>query len=233
MINDQQIQEIQKILNYKFKNNQNLKNSLTHPSIYKNIKSFNKKKYNEFERLEFLGDRVLGLVVASIIFNKYKKYNEGELSKKFSYLVQRDFLYKIALELNLEVFLKFNKQPKNNIRLNKSIFADTIESIIGAIFLDSGFKNSYIFIEKFWGPHIDEIITVDHDPKTQLQEISQKKLKKLPEYKLIKKIGPSHFPKFTVMINALNFKNITAQGGSIREAEKKAATKILKLLHEK
>ena len=97
MITVRQINKIQKILQYQFKNIENLKNSLTHPSIFK-FKEKPKDKYiYEFERLEFLGDRVLGLVVASLIFKKFKDYNEGDLSKKFSFLVQREFLYKIAL----------------------------------------------------------------------------------------------------------------------------------------
>ena len=96
MIKAKQIQEIQNILHYKFKNLNNLKSSLIHPSSFKSNKKIKNIYIYEFERLEFLGDRVLGLVVAFLIFNMFKDYNEGDLSKKFSFLVQRDFLYKIA-----------------------------------------------------------------------------------------------------------------------------------------
>ena len=99
-------------------NKQNLKNSLSHPSINKKIK-VKKNIVNEFERLEFLGDRVLGIVVASLLFNEFKNLNEGDLTKKFSFLVQKDFLYKISIELNLEKYLNYRKQSMN-ININKS-----------------------------------------------------------------------------------------------------------------
>ena len=233
MINAKQIQEIQNILHYKFKNLNNLKSSLIHPSSFKSNKK-NKNIYiYEFERLEFLGDRVLGLVVAFLIFNKFKDYNEGDLSKKFSYLVQRDFLYKIALKINLENYLVFNKQKKSDTRLNKSILADSFESLIGAIYIDGGYHKSYSFIKRIWTPYLNELITNELNPKSWLQEITQKKYNKLPEYLLIKKEGSSHSPKFTVSLTALNFKNIQAKGSSIREAEINAAKKVLSLLYEK
>ena len=233
MINAKQIQEIQNILHYKFKNLNNLKSSLIHPSSFKSNKK-NKNIYiYEFERLEFLGDRVLGLVVAFLIFNKFKDYNEGDLSKKFSYLVQRDFLYKIALKINLENYLVFNKQKKSDTRSNKSILADSFESLIGAIYVDGGYHKSYSFIKRIWTPYLNELITNELNPKSWLQEITQKKYNKLPEYLLIKKEGSSHSPKFTVSLTALNFKNIQANGNSIREAEINAAKKVLSLLDEK
>jgi len=233
MITVRQINKIQKILQYQFKNIENLKISLTHPSIFK-FKEKPKDKYiYEFERLEFLGDRVLGLVVASLIFKKFKDYNEGDLSKKFSFLVQREFLYKIALEIKLEDCLIFSKQKKMNSRFDKSILADSLESLIGAIYVDGGYNKSFIFIKRMWLSHLNKQISDDLDPKTKLQELTQKKYKKLPEYRLFKKEGPPHSPKFTISLNALSFKNIKAKGSSIRDAEKNAAKKILNLLNEK
>ena len=233
MINDKQIQDIQNVLQYKFKNIEILRSSLTHPSIFRKNKQYKEKNIYEFERLEFLGDRVLGLIIAFLIFNKFKDYNEGDLSRKFSYLVQREFLYKIALEINLENFLEFSKQKKYNIKSIKSILADSVESLIGAIYVDGGYKKSYTFIRRIWSPQLNKLITNEIDPKTKLQEITQKKYKKLPEYILIKKEGAPHSPKFTISLNALKFKNIQAKGDSIREAEKLAAKKVLNLLNEK
>ena len=233
MIVKKQIKNIQKILQYQFKNLENLKNCLTHPSIFK-YKEKSKVRYiYEFERLEFLGDRVLGLVVASLIFKEFKEYNEGDLSKKFSFLVQREFLYKIAIEINLEDYLDFSKQKKINSRFKKSILADSFESLIGAIYLDGGYNKSYSFIKRMWSPHLNKLTSDELDPKTKLQEITQKKYKKLPEYSLLKKEGPPHSPKFTISLNALTFSNIQAKGSSIRDAEKKAAKKILSLINEK
>ena len=123
------IEEIESILGYSFKIKKNLTNSLIHPSFNKNKKRKLLKKVNEFERLEFLGDRVLGIAIAFLIFKKFVNFDEGSLTKKLSYLVQRDFLYKIALELKLDEILYYSDK-KENTRMNKSIMADTVESLI-------------------------------------------------------------------------------------------------------
>ena len=190
-----------------------------------------KSDSSDFERLEFLGDRVLGLAVSSIIYKKYKNNNEGDLSKKLSYLVQKNFLYKISNNLCLEKILKYSFKKENN-KLNISIFADVVEALIGSIYLDGGYKASLKFIDKFWGPYFNIKTSSFQDPKTKLQEISQQKFKKLPEYKLSEKKGPSHSPTFTVTLKALNLNQIKAKGSSIREAEKNAAIIALKNIYE-
>ena len=113
-----------------------------------------------------------------------------------------------------------------------SILSDSVESLIGSIFVDGGYNSSYNFIKKFWSPYLDIQVSKTQDPKTLLQEISQQLSKKLPEYKLIKKKGPSHSPLFTINLNVLNLKKIKAQGSSIREAETKAAKEALKLIND-
>ncbi len=225
------IQEIEKKLKYKFKKKKLINDCFIHPSFLKKNKKLNNNFVHEFERLEFLGDRVLGIVIASLIFNKFNEYDEGTLSKKFSLLVQRDFLYKIALKLNLNDFVKVNN--KNfNLKSQKSILSDTLESIIGAIYIDGGFDSSRKFITSLWMPYLDLTPTNKSDPKSTLQEVSQKKYKKLPEYKLVSKKGPPHSPVFTVSLKALNFQTIKDSGHSIRDAEKNAAKKILDMLDE-
>ena len=223
--------EIQNIIKYKFKNKKNLINSLIHPGFYKKYSQSKQKITSEFERLEFLGDRVLGLIIASLIFNKFQDLNEGDLTKKFSFLVQGDFLYKIALNLNLEKFLRYSKQ-KNNSKLNKSILSDSLESLIGAIYIDGGINEVTKFIKLYWNPYLALTETVVTDSKTKLQEISQKKYKSLPQYKLLIKKGPSHSPTFTISLKALNFKPIKTSAKSIQEAEKKAAKIILDSIDE-
>ena len=131
----------------------------------------------------------------------------------------------------MNTILKFTF--KKNEKMNISILADSIESLIGAIYLDGGFANAKKFINVFWGPYFDIKELNIQDPKTQLQELSQQKIKKLPEYKLIKQEGPSHSPIFTVSLKVLNIKKIKGTGSSIREAEKNAASIALKLLNEK
>ena len=227
------VKEIEKILNYSFRDINNLMSCIIHPSFYKDKKRINDKgNIHQFERLEFLGDRVLGIAIASLIFDKFKNLNEGNLTKKLSYLVQKDFLYKIALEISLDEILIYSYN-KNNLRMNKSIFADSVESLIGSIFIDGGYRSAFKFIKDIWSPYLDVKESNLQDPKTQLQEISQQKLKTLPEYRLLKKAGPAHSPNFIVSLKALNMKEIIAEGKSKREAEKKAAKIILKLLSEK
>ena len=228
MISDKNLINIQKKIGYKFKNIKILSQSLTHPSFLKD----ESKIKNEFERFEFLGDRVLGLIIASLLYAKYKNLNEGDLSKKFSYLVQKKFLYKISIDLSIENILLYNFK-KNNIKMKISILSDAVESLIGAIYIDGGYEVSFNFVKKFWYRHLDIDLLETLDPKTSLQELSQQKLKKLPEYKLINKEGPPHLPKFTVSLKVLNLKKIIEHGSSIREAERKAAFKALTYINEK
>ena len=232
MNQDNSINKLQKILRYKFKTKKNLINSLTHPSYHQDLSKGLVLPFNNFERYEFLGDRVLGLVISSLIFDKFNKNNEGDLTKKLSYLVQKEFLYKIALELKIDNYLQYNKK-KINDRLHKSILSDTIESIIGAIYIDGGYKAAHKVITHIWKPYLDFSSINMTDAKTQLQEISQKKFKILPIYKLLEKKGPPHSPIFTISLKALKLKEIKASAGSIRDAEKKAAKIILDIISEK
>jgi len=231
MITNKNIHLFEKIIGYCFKNKKILISSLIHPSFSINPKIKKNILPPEFERLEFLGDRVLGIVIASLIYSKFVSLNEGDLSKKLSYLVQKNFLYKISIELSLNKILKFSFK-KQNEKMNASILADAVEALIGAIYIDGGYKSSIKFIKKFWGPYLDVKASNLQDPKTKLQEISQQKFKKLPAYKLIKKKGPAHSPVFTVCLKVLNFKQIKASGSSIREAEKNAALTALEMFNE-
>ena len=231
MISIKNLNLFEKIIGYKFKNILLLRQSLTHPSFLKNSNTLDKNN-NQFERLEFLGDRVLGLIIAYLIFKNNKNLNEGDLSKKHSYLVQKNFLHKISLKLNIDKVLLYDFK-KNNKKMLVSIQSDAVESLIGAIFIDGGYEASHKFIKKFWIPYLNITISKNHDPKTTLQEISQQKVKKLPEYKLVNKKGPPHSPLFTVSLKVLNLNRIKAEGLSIREAERKAANEALKIINEK
>ena len=231
MIENKKIKKFENIIGYSFKDKKLLLNSLVHPSSQIENKKNKFYSTNDFERLEFLGDRVLGLAISSLIFKKFNKNNEGDLSKKLSYLVQKNFLHKISLDLKIDTILQYSF--KKNEKMNVSILADSIESLIGAIYLDGGFKNAKKFIKVFWGPYLDVNQQNIQDSKTKLQELSQQKLKKLPEYTLMKKEGPPHSPIFTVSLKVLNLKKIKASGTSIRDAEKNAAKTALSILDAK
>ncbi len=233
MISKDTITAIEKIIEYKFSNKKILSKSLVHSSFdNKSIKN-KKKNISDFERYEFLGDRVLGLSVAYLIYSEFSSLNEGHLSKKFSFLVQKNFLYNIVINLGIDKHIIIPRDKALQLSKNKSILSDTLEAIIGAIFIDGGYNASNKFINKIWKPHIDLIETNISDPKTQLQELSQKKEKKLPIYKMIKKDGPPHSPNFLVSVSALKLKNIQGKGKSIREAEKNAAKNLLKSFNAK
>ena len=230
MISEKKISIFENKINFQFKDKGNLLNCLVHPSFVKDKKNKKKDLESHFERLEFLGDRVLGLVIASLIFNKFKDLNEGNLTKKLSYLVQKKFLYKIALEIDRDKILKY-LCDKDNLRMNEAILSDAVESLIGSIFIDSGYSSSFKFIKNIWYPYLDSKASNEQDPKTHLQEISQHKYKTLPSYKLLTKDGPSHSPIFTISLKVSDLKILKSKGKSIREAEKNAAKKALKILN--
>ena len=231
MISNKKISTFENHIRYIFKDKKLLISSLVHPSFLVDNKKNKLNIVNDFERLEFLGDRVLGLAISSIIYKKFNKNNEGDLSKKLSYLVQKNFLHKISIDLKIDNILKYSF--KKNEKMNISILADSIESLIGAIYLDGGFINAKKFISLIWGPYFDIKEKNIQDPKTKLQELSQQRLKKLPDYNLVKKEGPSHSPIFTVSLKVLNLKKIKARGSSIREAEKNAAKIALTFFDDK
>ena len=192
--------------------------SLTH-------KSFDKKKNNE--KIEFLGDRVLGLVIAKKLLEIYPNEKEGILDKKFASLVNKKTCLEIVQNLELEKFvLTFNVKKKNSI-IEDKVLADSCEALIGSIYLDKGFSAVEKFILNQWSKHIKDSVITKVDAKTMLQEFSLKKFKKLPEYKLISNTGPKHKPIFKVGVKLFNTKFYVSKGKSKKEAEQNAAVLCL------
>ena len=192
--------------------------SLTH-------KSFDKKKNNE--KIEFLGDRVLGLVIAKKLLEIYPNEKEGILDKKFASLVNKKTCLEIAQNLELEKFvLTFNVKKKNSI-IEDKVLADSCEALIGSIYLEKGFLVVEKFILNQWSKHIKDSVITKVDAKTMLQEFSLKKFKKLPEYKLISNTGPKHKPIFKVGVKLFNTKLYVSKGKSKKEAEQNAAVLCL------
>ena len=207
-------QDLQKKINVKFKNLDLLIQSLTH-------KSFDTKK--NYEKMEFLGDRVLGLVIAKKLLEIYPEEKEGILDKKFASLVNKKTCLQIANNISLEKYiLTFN--PKNRkIKVEDKVIADCCEALIGAIYLDKGFTAVENFILTFWSKNIKESVITQIDAKTKLQEYSLKKFKKLPTYKIISNTGPRHKPIFKVAVKLPNTKFYIGQGTSKKDAEQNAA----------
>jgi len=205
---------LEKKINYKFKDKKLLIKSLTHKSY---------DKINNNEKIEFLGDRVLGLIIAKKLLEIYPEEKEGILDKKFASLVNKKTCLQIANDISLEKYiLTFN--PKNRkIKVEDKVIADCCEALIGAIYLDKGFSAAENFILTFWSKNIKDSVITQIDPKTKLQEYSLKKYKKLPTYKIISNTGPRHKPLFKVAVKLPDTKFYVGQGSSKKDAEKSAA----------
>ena len=215
------IKDLEKILKYSFKNKLLLTASLTN-------KSFN--NVNNNEKLEFLGDRVLGLVISQKLLEKFPNEKEGIIDKKFANLVNKKTCSSIARKINLKKFLYLGPSHKSLERSENKIISDCLEAIVGAIFLDGGLRASQKFILNFWELYLDKSIITLVDSKTQLQEYSLKKFKELPKYNFHKKIGPQHKPFFKTEVQIPNSKKIFGSGSSKKNAQQNAAAKLLKIL---
>jgi len=207
-------QSLEKKIKINFKNKNLLIKSLTH-------KSFNKE--NNYEKLEFLGDRVLGLVIAKKLLEIYPSEKEGILDKKFASLVNKKTCLEIAKKIELQKYiLTLNIKNKKNIIVDK-VLADSCEALLGSIYLENGFNSVEKIILNLWSGHIKDSIVTKIDPKTKLQEFSLKKFKKLPTYKVISNTGPRHKPLFKVGVKLIDTKFYISDGKSKKDAEQNAA----------
>jgi len=217
-------QSLEKIIDLKFKNKDLLIQALTH-------KSFNPNENNE--KIEFLGDRVLGLVIAKKLLEIYPEEKEGILDKKFASLVNKKTCLDIAKKINLESYVKTFNPYNKKIKIEDKIISDSCEALIGAIYLDKGF----IIVEKtilnLWKNHIEKSVVTEIDAKTKLQELTLKNFKKLPTYKLISNSGPRHKPIFKIGVKLPDTKYFIASGKSKKEAEQNAAIECLKNINKK
>ena len=207
-------ENLQKKISIRFKDKSLLIRSLTH-------KSYDKNSNNE--KIEFLGDRVLGLVIAKKLLEIYPDEKEGILDKKFASLVNKKTCLEIAIKINLDKYIQTFNPRNKNIKIEDKIIADGCEALIGAIYLDKGFSVVENFILNTWKKKIKESIITQIDAKTKLQEFSLKKYKKLPTYKIISNTGPRHKPIFKVGVKLPDSKFFVAKGVSKKDAEQNAA----------
>ena len=215
------IKEFEEIIKYNFKNKDLLHKALTH-------KSFNNSINNE--KLEFLGDRVLGLIISKELLDKYPNEKEGIIDKKFANLVNKKTCTEIAKKIGLKKFLYLGPTHKNLERSSNKIVSDSLEAIVGAIYMDGGIKSSEKFILNLWETYIVKSTETPIDSKTKLQEYSLKKYKKLPKYTFFKTTGPHHNPLFKTEVEITGSKKIIGQGSSKKNAQQNAAAKLIKAL---
>ena len=217
MINN--LLNLEKKIGIKFQNKKNLLKSLTH-------KSFDSTNNNE--KLEFLGDRVLGLVISKKLFELYPGDTEGSLDKKLAFLVNKNRCCEIGKKINLDKFIITGPSERKENNIVDKIISDTCEALIGAIYLDLGFIVVEKFINRLWQKHLQKTIELQIDAKTKLQEYSLKKFKSLPIYKFLTTTGPKHKLLFKIAVKIQNSKFISATGYSKKDAELKAANLFLK-----
>ena len=213
------LSELERNINYTFKNRKFLHLAMTHTN--------SSKKSKNNERLEFLGDRVLALVIAKLLYDLYDEEDEGDLAHRLSFLVSKDSLYDVAKLINLDNFVISNEK-KPNI----SILADACEALIGSVYLDGGIKSSEDLIRYLWSQLLSSLKEPPKHIKSQLQEWALRNHLKEPSYELIRTAGSSHSPIFTVSIYVDGFSKITAQGKSIKNAEQNVAKKFMDSLNE-
>ena len=208
---------LQKKINIKFKNLNFLKKSITHKSY---------DSLNNYEKFEFLGDRILGFVISKKLIELYPDEKEGILDKKLASLVNKSKCLEVAKNIGLEKFILIGNKSTKSIIENK-IIADSIEALIGAIYYDKGFDISEKFILRMWKNFINLSEKTIIDSKTKLQEYSLKKFKSLPIYKLVSISGPKHKPNFTISVKIKDTKIFEGSGDSKKKAEQVAAKKLL------
>ena len=210
--------KLEKKIDIRFRDKNLLIKSLTH-------KSFN--KINNNEKLEFLGDRVLGLVMAKRLLEIYPEEKEGVLDKKFASLVNKKTCLEISKTIELEKYVLVLKPKNRKNIIEDKVLADSCEALIGSIYLDKGYATVEKLILDLWSKHIKDSVITQIDAKTKLQELSLKKFKKLPLYKIISNTGPRHKPLFKVGVKLINTNFYISEGKSKKDAEQNAAFKCL------
>lgn len=211
-------------LGYRFADPDLLDRALTHSSAI----APGKRVERSYQRLEFLGDRVLGLVVADMLYRRLPKANEGELSRSLNSLVRKETCAAIARELDLGRHMNLGESEARTGGASKeAILGDVAEAVIGAIYCDAGLGQAYEVVERLFGQHIGQAGNVRADPKTTLQEWAQAKGLEPPVYAEVERTGPDHAPEFTISVQIGTYPPLSATGPSKKLAEHKAAERFL------
>ena len=215
----QNINKFQKDIKIIFKDKTLLIKSLTHKSVNQKINN---------EKLEFLGDRVIGLVLSKKLFDLYPNENEGVLDKRLARLVNRKICCDIGWSIGIHNYIIIGNKKKKINKKDEKIISDCCEALIGAIYIDQGFNYVKDFILRIWKKNIDKSFITILDSKTKLQEYSLKRYKKLPLYRLVSSEGPKHYPVYKISVSITDSKQFVGVGNSKQQAEQDGASKLLK-----
>jgi ribonuclease III len=229
-------EDLARIIGHAFAKSEFLREALTHPSALVSGQARGRHRRRQacersYERLEFLGDRVLGLVIADILWRRFESEPEGPLTRRHTHLVRREALARIANVIGLGAHLILSSAERAaGAGGNPAILADACEALIAAIYLDGGFEAATAFVRRFWEPLIDEMEGPPRDPKTALQEWAQARGLALPTYELVGSSGPDHALRFTIAASVAGCHRATATAPSKRVAEARAAELLLNQL---
>ncbi|EJF81931.1 ribonuclease III [Bartonella doshiae] len=216
------VDHLEKLTGHRFKDEEKLKRALTHSSVQDS-------EWGNYERLEFLGDRVLGLLIAEMLYQFFPQASEGELSVRLNGLVNAQTCADIALELGLSdmIHVGFEMRSLKGRRLT-NMYADVIEALIAVMYLDGGLQSVRPFIQRYWQSRAQQMDAGRRDAKTELQEWAHIQGGLQPDYRVVKRSGPDHDPIFIVEVSVSGFAPEIGQGSSKRCAERMAAEKILR-----
>ena len=215
-------EDLEKILEYNFKNKKLLKQALTHSSITSHIGS-------NYERLEFLGDRILGVAIAATLYREFPQEPEGSLSPRHMHLVCKETVSEVAKQIHLDKHLFVATE---DIRENENVLCDVCEAVIGAIFIDSNIDNALAFVQKHWKNLIHQDIAPPKDFKTRLQELAHAHGYQTPKYEVISRTGSEHEPTFTIKVSIDNLSPQSGSGHNKKMAEQAAAAKMISILEQ-
>lgn len=219
------LQQLETQIAHNFENKTLIETAFTHSSVPGSA---------NYERLEFLGDRVLGLVTAELLYARFPNEQEGDLAKRLATLVQGECLAEIAKEMDLGAYIIMSEsEAQAGGRENAHILADVFESMIGALYLDSDFQTCKNLIERMWGDRLDVMKAPPQHPKTKVQEWTQGRGKDLPVYEIVERSGPDHAPIFKIKLSIEGHEPIIATGKSRQAAEKQAALEFITALESK
>jgi ribonuclease-3 len=201
-----------------------LARALTHPSAATRQGAID----DSYERLEFLGDRVVGLIVADLLMARFPEEPEGALALRHAELVRRETLAEVAAEIGLDAYLRLAKgEEAAGERQNPSLMANACEAVIGALYLDGGLAVAQAFVEPLWRPRLEADTHPPQDAKTALQEWAQARALGLPKYREVGREGPAHEPHFTLEVEVEGQPPTRGEGRSKRLAEQAAAARLL------
>jgi ribonuclease-3 len=200
-------------------------------ALFESALTHSSSRSDNYERLEFLGDRVLGLVVARWLYERFPNEAEGSLSRRFNTLVARETCGEVGREIGLPAVIRVGKQARDDgANWSDNVVGDVVEALIGAIYLDGGLDAAEATVRRLWEPLIEGQRAAPKHPKSALQELAAAKMLPNPNYEVIRRSGAHHTPRFTVRVSIERLGEAEAEGSSKQEAETEAAKALLQKL---